>query len=130
MYDSFEVNVFLITMGLLLAAIFLGLGISLGRGYERISKKHSGQSDECGCDNSNVLHSGIDNDCDSAMGNIHGEESSRCDIRVPRIKEISNEELAIHLRSMKVTGISPSDWEKIFLEESAARLEELEMEEA
>ena len=72
MYDSFEVNVFLITMGLLLAAIFLGLGISLGREYERIDKKRSRQNTNCRCDD-RCVHSDMgDNDNDSDVGNIHG----------------------------------------------------------
>lgn len=41
-------------------------------------------------------------------------------------KELTNEELALALRTMKTTGISPGRTEKEYLEEAADRLENVE----
>lgn len=48
MNDSFEVMVFLITMGMFMALIFLGVGIVIGREYEKMNKgcKEDGRIDE------------------------------------------------------------------------------------
>lgn len=76
MYDSFEVGMFLITMGLLLAAIFLMLGICIGIEYERIAKKHSEQNTKCECNNNNVCSNRDCNNNNSSMGDIHGKINS------------------------------------------------------
>ena len=42
------------------------------------------------------------------------------------VKELLNEELATIIRSIKATGISPTEYEKECLEEAAIRIEKLE----
>ena len=74
-----EYYVFLITMGMLLAAIFIGVGIVIGRDSKGTS---------CRDNNPIVCPGGDSNVCNSPMGNIHGEKRSGCDIRPDR-KEIS-----------------------------------------
>ena len=64
---SFEPILFLIVVGLVLAIVLLGLGICLGREYERLSKRKShlykGNNDMC---------TDTDSNTNSAVGNIHG----------------------------------------------------------
>lgn len=71
MYDTLGVYSFLIVMGLLLAAMFLGLGICLGREYERIIKEHSKQNSKHRCNNKCIYYDMDNNDSDSDVGNIH-----------------------------------------------------------
>jgi len=44
-----------------------------------------------------------------------------------RAKELSNEQLATVLRTMRATGISPSPYEQECLEEAAIRLERTDL---
>lgn len=59
-----EIIAICVTVGMLMAVIFLGAGIVIGRTYERMDKgKHNDDSDICGCylggnklDNINQIH--------------------------------------------------------------------------
>ena len=72
MYDTLGVYTFMIVIGLIIAILLLGLGICLGREYERIDKKRSRQNTDCGCDD-RCVHSDMgDSGSGSDVGNIHG----------------------------------------------------------
>lgn len=89
-----EFYCFLITMGALLAAVFVGLGVCLG-GYMADDRKADTKKSLCGCDHSSVLP-GRDTDVrDRNMGNLHGKESGR--YRLGSGREITGEEMILVL---------------------------------
>ena len=72
MYDTLGVYTFMVVIGLFIAILLLGLGISLGREYERIDNRRGRQSSDCERDDNNI-HSDLGNSSgDSTVGDVHG----------------------------------------------------------
>ena len=94
-----EVYVFMVFMGLWMALLLIGVGYVLAKTDDHYRKKrnkdnsehvHDGHSDSCVC-------SGRDSDLLARpVGDIHGEEHSRCNCRM--VREMTNDALAAVLR--------------------------------
>lgn len=67
MYD-YSFDIFLIVMGLLLALIFLGVGVCIGKGCSKNNNKDVYD----GNNNSNIHTDDDSNNTNSTVGDIHG----------------------------------------------------------
>ena len=118
-----EVYVFMVFIGLWMAMLLIGVGYVLAKTDDHYHQKrnkdnsehvHDGHSDNCVC-------SGRDSDLLARpMGDIHGEEHSRCNCRM--VREMTNDALAAVLRAI-VIAESLTPYEEEYLEEAAKRIE-------
>ena len=93
-----EFYCFLFTMGMLLAAVLVGLGVCLG-GYVADDRKADNKKSLCGLGDPGAVP-GRDTDvCDSSVGSVHGKESGR--YRLGSDREVTGEEMILVLNNLR-----------------------------
>lgn len=113
-----EVYLFMVIIGMIVGLGFLAVGLSIGRAFNDRDDKKQSHNDHC----DHVHDCGATKLRNSDVASDHGQGSDRR--FVGPIQKIANEDLAATLRTLKVTGICPSQLEREILEEAANRLEE------
>ena len=118
-----EVLIFVILADFWIAALFILIGIVIGKAHSAYNQKsHKNVPEDVlqGDSDIRIYHRGDYHVLDCSAGSIHRKESDRRNMGY--VREICDEALAAILRAMVVTGICQDDYEKDYLYEAADRL--------
>lgn len=119
-----EAMIFCTTIGLLLAATFILIGVGIGEINVYYHQKYnkSDRRDVRDRHSDSAVHNcGTCNGHDRSLGDVHREEPCRCSVGY--LHEVDNECLATFLRTFLITGGHLTPGEKDHFEEIITRLE-------
>lgn len=119
-----EVYVFMITVGGLLAAAFVMIGVIIGEINANYHQKHNKDSREDVRDDDSdhdLLHSGACDGRDSPLGDVHGEEPRGYAHRY--LHKLTGEDLAAFMRLYMHTSVHMTPGEIDYFYEIIERLE-------